>query len=45
MSDVQTPSDVGGRERDVEEALVLWLSIREGLGFEETLGLPPVIPR
>lgn len=45
MSDVQTPSNVRGRERDIEETLRLWLSTREGLGFEETLGLPPVIPR
>lgn len=45
MSDVETPGDVWGRERDVEKTVGLWLSIREGLRLEETLGLPPIIPR
>lgn len=45
VSDVQTPGDIRGRERDVEETLGLWFSIWESMGFEEALGLPPVVPR
>ena len=41
---MQTSGDVGGRERDVEKTFGLWLAIWEGLWFEETLSLPPVIP-
>jgi hypothetical protein len=44
MANVQTSSDVGRRERDVEEAFWFRLPIWESLGFEETLSLPPVIP-
>lgn len=45
VPDVQASCDIWWGRRDDEDALVLGAPVRAGLRREETLGIPPVVPR